>query len=169
MAKKILAWSDSAQQFYREIGKRQNGKAFRFYLGADQKQAAVASARLEALWAGVQKRWRDFTEEGVADSPFPCWDSVTLQLGKCIAKGQYTVELDVDEPPVETSVWVASLRTYFPMIHVSVAEGRKLRQGDQEMREMFAKLAEEEEQRHLRNLRVIKNEAELFDGKVRSQ
>ena len=169
MAKKILAWSDSAQQFYREIGKRQNGQAFRFYLGADQKQAAVASARLEALWAGVQQRWRDFTEEGVADSPFPCWDSVTLQLGKCIAKGQYTVELDVDEPPVETSVWVASLRTYFPMIHVSVADGRKLRQGDQEMREMFAKLAEEEEQRHLRNLRVIKNEAELFDGKVRSQ
>ncbi|HEY1860480.1 MAG TPA: hypothetical protein VGG61_09010, partial [Gemmataceae bacterium] len=72
MAKAILAWSDSAQQFYREIGKRENAKAFRFYLGADRKQAAVNSARLEALWAGVQERWQDFTAEGVADSPFPC-------------------------------------------------------------------------------------------------
>src|SRR5438045_3483877 len=35
MAKKILAWSDSASQYYREIGKREDGKPHRFYVGDD--------------------------------------------------------------------------------------------------------------------------------------
>jgi len=49
MAKRILAWSDGAGQFYREIGKRLQGKPPRFYLGDDEKKALANVARLEAL------------------------------------------------------------------------------------------------------------------------
>ena len=56
MAKKILAWSTVAGQFYREIGKRENGKSVRIYLGADEKQAGANVNRLEALTATVRRR-----------------------------------------------------------------------------------------------------------------
>lgn len=169
MAKNILAWSDSAQQFYREIGKRENGKAFRFYLGADPKQAAVSSARLEALWAGVEKRWQDFRAEGFAVEPFPCWDAVTIQLGKAIGKGAYTIELEYDEPAQEAALWLASLRYYFTMIQITIADKDKLLQGNQEMQQAVHRLAEEEDQHHQLNMRIIKGEAEPFGGKIRTQ
>ena len=169
MAKNILAWSDSAQQFYREIGKRENGKAFRFYLGADPKQAAVSSARLEALWAGVEKRWQDFRAEGFAVEPFPCWDAVTIQLGKAIGKGEYTIELEYDEPAQEAALWLASLRYYFTMIQITIADKDKLLQGNQEMQQAVHRLAEEEDQHHQLNMRIIKGEAEPFGGKIRTQ
>ena len=36
MAKVKLARSKTADQFYREIGKKENGKSVRFYLGDDE-------------------------------------------------------------------------------------------------------------------------------------
>ena len=41
MAKRILAWNEGAGHFYREIGKKPNGKPARFYLGAEEKRAQV--------------------------------------------------------------------------------------------------------------------------------
>ena len=48
MAKNILAWSEAAKQFYREIGKKPNGKAIRFYLGDDEKKATAKYWRKES-------------------------------------------------------------------------------------------------------------------------
>ena len=166
MAKKILAWSDSAQQHYREIGKKRDGKAPRFYLGADEKQATVNSARLEALWAGVEKRWQDFMDEGVPNSPFACWDSVTLQLGKAIGKGEYTIQLEYDEAPQEAAAFVGQLWTYFPMIQVSIPDKDTLDEGNLEWQETEEKEAEKERQQHRRNMELIRNEAEQFGGKI---
>ena len=87
MAKKILAWSNVASQFYREIGKKENGKAVRFYLGADEKKAMNNVTRLEALWDGVVTRWKDLNSENLADTAFPSWDDATLSLGRAICKG----------------------------------------------------------------------------------
>ncbi len=166
MAKKILAWSDSAQQFYREIGKRENGKPYRFYLGSDPKQATASTARLEALWEGVERRWQQWSLADVANTPFPCWDDVTLQLGKAIGKGEYTVQLEVDEGQQETAALVTELRRYFPMIQVTVTDEASLQQGMEEMREMTQQLAEKEAQRHQRSMRIIKSVAEPYGGKV---
>src|SRR5262245_45757003 len=130
MAKKILAWSDQAQQYYREIGKRADRKKPpRFYLGADERQATVNNARLEGLWAGVKRRWQDHVDAGLTTPPFPCWDSVTLQLADAIRKGEYKIDLECDETPQEAAAFVAELRTYFPMIQVSIPDKRKLDEG----------------------------------------
>ena len=56
MAKKILAWSNVGSQFYREIGKKENGKPVRIYLGADEKKAMNNVTRLEALWDVIECR-----------------------------------------------------------------------------------------------------------------
>ncbi len=94
MAKNILAWSEAAGQFYREIGKKPNGKAIRFYLGDDEKKATANVLRLEALWDGVETRWSELASGNVADSEFPCWDDVTIALGRAIAKGEWSITLD---------------------------------------------------------------------------
>jgi hypothetical protein len=166
MAKKILAWSDSAQQHYREIGKKADGKSPRFYLGPDERQATINNARLEGLWAGVVERWQDFMEEGVPKSPFPCWDSVTLQLGRAIGKGEYTIELECDKPPQETAAFVGELWTYFPMIQVSIPDKGTLDEGNKEMTGKMEELAEKEARRHRRSMHVVTNEAEQFGGKI---
>lgn len=166
MAKNILAWSNSAQQFYREIGKRHDGRPFRFYLGSDHRKAAANTARLEALWEAVERRWQEFKQAEVADTPFPCWDDVTLQLGKAIGKGEYTVLLDLDEGPQEVAALVTELRRHFPMIQVTVANEPRLQQGMEDMKEMGQELVEEETERHQRSMRIVKAVAEPFGGKV---
>src|SRR5947209_2358266 len=67
MAKNILAWSEAAKQFYREIGKKPNGKAIRFYLGDDEKKATANVLRLEALWDGVGRTGGEAAPEGDAE------------------------------------------------------------------------------------------------------
>lgn len=57
MAKRILAWNEGAGQFYRKIGKRQNGKPARIYLGDDETAAKGNVTRLVALWDAVEERW----------------------------------------------------------------------------------------------------------------
>ena len=123
MAKKILAWSDSAGQFYREIGKRENGKAFRFYLGTNETQAMATVPRLEGLWRGVEERWRDFKGDDAHTTPFPCWDELTLTLGRAIAKGEWTVKVEPpDEGPEEGSGPDHGSRAYQKSFHREVFE-----------------------------------------------
>ena len=169
MAKKILAWNDSAQQYYREIGKKSNGKSPRFYLGPDEKAATVNVARLAALWAGVERRWQEFTDDGVISTPFPCWDSITLQLAEAIRKGEYKIVLDCDEPPQEAAAFVGELYTYFPMIQVSIPDEGTLDEGKRILAGMLEEGAEKENQRHRRNINLLKNEAEQFGGKIQSK
>jgi integrase len=169
MAKKILAWSESAQQFYREIGKREDGKPVRFYLGAVEKLATANVARLEALWKSVESRWEQrYLDDPHEASPFPCWDAVTIQLGKAIGKGEYTIQLEFDDDPddLETARRIAEMRLYFPMIQVTVADEDSLQQGMEAMQEMAPQLVEEEAERHKRNMRIIKDVTERYGGKV---
>lgn len=170
MAKKILAWSDQAQQYYREIGKRADRKKPpRFYLGADERQATVNNARLEELWAGVKKRWEHHVDAGLTTPPFPCWDSVTLQLADAIRKGDYQIDLECDETPQEAAAFVAELRTYFPMIQVSIPDKRKLDEGNRAMAGVLEELAEEETRRHRRSMQVVSSEAEQFGGRIQTR
>jgi integrase len=169
MAKKILAWSDSAQQYYREIGKREDGRPMRFYLGAVEKLAVANVARLEALWKGVEDRWEQwYLDDPHGVFPFPCWDGVTIQLGKAVGKGEYTiqVEFDDDHDDLELARRIAEMRMYFPMIQVTVVDEDSLQQGMEYMREMAPQLVEEEAERHQRNMGNIKNVCEGYGGKV---
>lgn len=123
MAKSILAWSKTGGQFYREIGKRENGRPVRFYLGADENQALARVSRLEALWNGVVTWWNDLNAGKAAHTEFACWDETTLALGRAIGRGEWSVTLD--PPRLDTdslAVWLSPLRIYFPMIQVLVAD-----------------------------------------------
>ena len=168
MAKNILAWSEAAGQFYREIGKKLNGKAIRFYLGSDEKQATAGVSRLEALWDGVETRWNDLAGENLANTPFPCWDDVTASLGRAIAKGEWsiTIEPPTELDPDETAVWLASLRTYFPMIQVQVNDPSKADEGNRSFVLAGAAMAGAEEARHRDEMREIKRIVAPFGGKV---
>lgn len=168
MAKNILAWSEAAGQFYREIGKKLNGKPVRFYLGADQKKATASVTRLEALWDGVETRWNDLASEDLADSEFPCWDEATVALGRAIAKGEWsiTVEPSSELDPDETAVWLASLRNYFPMIQVQTTDPAKVEEGSRGHVRAGEVMAEKEEARHREEMREIKRIVAPFGGKV---
>lgn len=167
MAKSILAWSDSAGQFYREMGKKANGKSPRFYLGANEKKAALNVNRLEALWDAVEERWKHWSREGLADDPFPCWDDVTLLLGRAVGKGEWTVMVEPpDDGPQEVAAWLASLRTYFPMIQVQVEDTQAVEEGNRAFVEAGRAEAEREEARHRKELREIKALVTPFGGTV---
>ena len=105
MAKNILAWSEAAGQFYREIGKKENGKSVRIYLGHDEKIARANITRLEALWDAVEHAGKNRKPAGITDDPFPCWDDVTLTLARAIGKGEWTV---IVEPPDDDPQGTAS-------------------------------------------------------------
>jgi hypothetical protein len=167
MAKNILAWSEAAGQFYREIGKKPNGKAIRYYLGDDEKKATANVLRLEALWDGVETRWSELASGNAADSEFPCWDDVTIALGRAIAKGEWSITLD--PPKVDTdgiAVWLASLRTHFPMIRVQIPDPSKAEEGNQAFVLAGAAMAEQEETLHRKEMRKIKQIVAPFGGKV---
>lgn len=159
MAKNILAWSDAAQQHYREIGKKPNGKSVRFYLGDDEKLAVARVTRLEALWEGVKTRWRDLDTEKLNDTEFPCWDDETMTLAKAIAKGEWSVTLQPpDDGVTEVATWHASFGIYFPMIRVEVEDRSLIDEGNQRMAEAGRRMVEEEEKTHRNEMREIKKD-----------
>lgn len=167
MAKNILAWNEAAGQFYREIGKKPNRKPIRFYLGDDEKKATANVLRLEALWDGVETRWNDLAREHIADGEFPCWDDVTTALGRGIAKGEWSITLDPPEFDTDsTAVWLASLRTYFPIIQVRIPDASKVEEGNQAFVLAGTAMAEKEEARHQKEMRTIKQIVTPFGGKV---
>lgn len=168
MAKNILAWSEAAAQFYREMGKKPNGKSIRFYLGDDEKKATANVTRLEALWGGIETRWNDLASQELANSEFPCWDDVTTALGRAIAKGEWsiTVEQPPELDPDETAIWLASLRNYFPMIQVQASDPAKVEEGNRGFVLAGAAMAEKEVSRHQKEMREIKQIVAPFGGKV---
>jgi integrase len=167
MAKNILAWSNVGAQFYREIGKRVNGKSPRFYLGADEKKAVANVTRLEALWDAVEERWQQWKQEDRTDDPFPCWDEVTLSLGRAIGKGDWTIKVEPpDDGPQEVAVWLASLRTHFPMIRVDVEDPQAVEEDSQAFIEYGKVEADKEEARHRKEMRAIKELVKPFGGIV---
>ena len=167
MAKSILAWSKTGGQFYREIGKRENGRAVRFYLGTDESQALARVSRLEALWNGVVTWWNDLNAGKAAHTEFACWDETTLALGRAIGRGEWSVTLD--PPRLDTdslAVWLSPLRIYFPMIQVIVADPSKAEEGNQALKDVWQKQAENEEAVHAHEMRKIKTNAAPFGGTV---
>src|ERR1019366_7073819 len=157
MAKNILAWSNVGSQFYREIGKKENGKPARFYLGSDEKMATINVTRLEALWDGVETRWKEQVEGDGNFTDFPCWDDLTLTLGRAIAKGEWTVKV---EPPTnnpgELAVWMGAIKTFYPMVNVEIDQPELVEKGKKPYLERARKEVEEEEEIHQERLEDIK-------------
>jgi integrase len=169
MAKKILAWSNSASQFYREIGKLENGRPFRFYLGDDDSKAANHIPRLVALWRGVKERWQDFKGDEPETTPFPCWDELTLTLGRAIARGEWSVRIEPpDEGPEDLAVWHQQFKTYFPMIQVEIeiVHKDKLEEGKQSFIDGGKEMADKEQTRHKRKMRIARSVGESCGGKM---
>jgi integrase/DNA-binding transcriptional regulator YiaG len=167
MAKNILAWNKVGSQFYREIGKKQNGKPQRFYLGADEKKATACVTRLEALWDGIEARWNELAGADLAGTEFPCWDDLTISFGHAISKGDWSITV---EPPKldtdSTAVWLASLRTFFPMIQIQITDPSRVEEGNQAFIEAGQRRAEKEEEIHRQEMRTIKKDVAPFGGKV---
>ncbi len=167
MAKSILAWNEGACQFYREIGKKPNGRPYRFYLGDDEKKAQANVARLEALWEAVEERWQEWRRDDRTDDPFPCWDEVTLTLARAIGKGEWTVKVEPPEDdPQVVAAWLASLHTYFPMIRADVEDKQAVEAGSLAFVQIGEREAAEEEDRHRKKLRDIKTFSKPFGGMV---
>ncbi len=167
MAKNILAWNEGAGQFYREIGKKPNGKPARVYLGTDEKKATANVSRLEALWDAVEERWKRWSAVGSTDDPFPCWDDVTLSLARAIGKGEWTVTVEPPEDdPQVVAVWLASLRTSFPMIRADVENSQAVEQGNEAIIEIGRREAEQEEARHRQEMQSVKTLVKPFGGTV---
>jgi len=167
MAKVKLARSKTADQFYREIGKKPNGQAARIYLGDDETLAGANVTRLVALWNAVEERWRHWDQNKMTDDPFPCWDDVTLTLARAIGKGAWSVTVEPpDDGPEEVAAWLATLRSYFPMIRADVEDPAAAEEGSRRLKEVWQKDAEREEATHAREMRKIKDNATPFGGKV---
>lgn len=174
MGKQILAWSESAQQHYREIGKRPNGKAYRVYLTADERAATANVVRLEGVWEGVEDRWNDLNAEGMADTPMPVWDDTTLQIAKAVGKGLFKV---VIQPPSDRkddsdlAAFIAELRRYFPQIQIDLPPEltTTAKEASQECIDRAEAEAERERVRHRTEMREIKEYAASYEGKIRTQ
>ncbi|MDB5338020.1 MAG: hypothetical protein JWN70_3639 [Planctomycetaceae bacterium] len=167
MAKNILAWNNAGAQYYREMGKKENGKPARFYLGADESTAKINVARLEALWKSVETRWNDWSLGDLAETAFPCWDVITLEFGRAIGKGQWTVKVELPEVgPQETAAWLSEFRFYFPMIQIQTDKSVALEEGNRAFIEMGQEWVQREEARHHTELRKIRDVVAPFGGKV---
>ena len=139
----------------------------RFYLGADENQALARVSCLEALWNGVVTWWNDLDAGNAAHTEFACWDETTLTLGRAIGRGEWSVMLA--PPRLDTdslAVWLSPLRIYFPMIQVIVADPSKAEEGNQALKDVWQKQAENEEAVHAHEMRKIKTNAAPFGGKV---
>ena len=175
MAKTILAWNERAQQYQREIGKLPtSGKPHRFYLTDDERVARANVVRLEGFWQGVKDRWNELNASDLADTATPVWDDTTLKIGTAVGKGLFFLDLD---PPDDIkddddlATWIADLRDYFPQIQIrlkpEVAAAAKA--GVKERLELAKKEAEEEQARHRKTMRELRDYAETHEGKIRTQ
>jgi integrase len=174
MAKNILAWSKSANQFYREIGERLEGKPPRIYLGAEERAARANVVRLEGVWQGVESRWHDLHVEEMADTEKPVWDDVTIQIAKFVGRGLFKVVIN---PPddvkdgFDLAVWIADLRNYFPQIQINLPPefAATATEASQEFIDLAERDAEKERTRHRAEMREIKEYAAAYQGKIRTQ
>jgi integrase len=174
MSKQILAWSDHAQQYFREIGKRLKGKPPRIYLTDNERAAQANVVRLEGVWQGVEDRWNDLHANGMADTPFPVWDETTHLIAKAVGKGLFKV---VIQPPSDVkdgfdlAVWIADLRNYFPQIQINLPAEltATAKESSQEFIDRAEAEAETERVRHRAEMREIKEYAASYEGKIRTQ
>ena len=174
MGKQILAWSESAQQYYREIGKRPNGKPPRIYLTDNERAAQANVGRLEGVWQGVEDRWNDLHAEGMADTLFPTWDETTHLIAKAVGKGLFKVTI---QPPSDVkddfdlAVWIADLRNYFPQLQINLPAELAVtaKEASQEFIDVAEADAEKERTRHRAEMLEIKEFATAYEGKVRTQ
>ena len=86
-----------------------NPRQHKFYLGKDKTAATIANQRLEKLWAIVEKEAGD----GLA-----LWNSLTLEIGKTVAKGgtEFEVMRPMYMPPHNYVAEVQQIARRFPII-----------------------------------------------------
>lgn len=116
---KQLSWCKRANQYYREIGKRENQSPPRFYLGSDEATAFGRCLMLEKMWKAIVKRF----EETDQSQGYPAWDESTYQIGKAISKGNPSVTLSTPEftTHIELAKWFAGLTKRFSsIIHIEI-------------------------------------------------
>ena len=119
---KQLSWNEGSGTFYREIGKRQNKRPPRFYLGSDEATAFGRRLNLEKLWKAIEKQWSE-TEDQLQEHPF--WNDSTIQIANAIAKGKVSVVLTPPEfeNPTDLAKWFAGqTKRFSSIIHISIAE-----------------------------------------------
>ena len=119
---KQLSWNENVNQFYREIGKRQNKRPPRFYLGSDEATAFGRRLNLEKLWKAIEKQWSETTDQ-LQEHPF--WNDSTIQIAKAIAKGKASVVLTPPEfeNPTDLAKWFAGqTKSFSSIIHISIDE-----------------------------------------------
>lgn len=106
-------------------------------------------------------------QNNMTDDPFPWWDDVTLTLARAIGKGEWSVTVEPPEDwPQEVAPWLATLRSYFPMIRADVQDSGAVEEGSQPLKEVWQQDAETAEASHARVMRKIKDNATPFGGKV---
>ena len=116
---------------------------------------------------GLEARWGGLRQEGLEDTPFPCWDDLTLSLARAICKGEWSVTVEPpDDRPQEVAGWLASLRTHFPMIRVDVEDTQAVEEGNRAFVEYGESEAAKEEARHGKEMREIKALVKPFGGTV---
>ena len=161
---KTLAKTKVDGRFYREIGKKQNGKAPRFYLGHDEVKARYLIQKLEATWEGVKRYWGFQIEiEGEENSPpFACWDETTLQIGHAVAKGEPMVEINIPEDMDKTSgmpkVWLSTLQECFSSIIVlKLADKNLEKESTSTLVKEYDQEKKEAEEKHLKEINRLNN------------
>jgi integrase len=116
---------DPAGNYRRYLGwKISGGKRIQhlFRLGKVKKVAEATNFRLEAIWEGVEARWRRLHADGNAGSDGPLWDDVSLAIARAVARGEPTFAVT---PPSEVAAlnqadlvvaWLARLQADLPVI-----------------------------------------------------
>lgn len=167
-----VAWNSSAQQFYRELGKKKNGRAHRFYLGDAEDRAKANSLRLADMWRALADRWKRWRDAGIEESEFPQWDDTTLKIAQAIADGQWSVVVSVPEDIDSDGVahWLADLRTTFPMMGaISIASPDAAEQVSNEMRRLAKSEEETEIKRHQETMLRLKGQYRGYGATIRTR
>lgn len=86
--------TDSRGNFKRTIGVKRSDDEYKpatFYLGRDRAKACINVLRLEEVWQEVHDEWY---KTGDRSDSRACWDSTTLAIGKAVAMGEESVQVD---------------------------------------------------------------------------
>jgi hypothetical protein len=128
----------------------------RFYLGKDQSAATVTVARLEQLWACVERRfestsiiqWWDRDRQTLWDVPLdrPYWDAVTMEIAEAVRTGQPVARIHVPEhldglmTPAGAVKWLRELQDAFPLVRLELADARLQQDGSSVLTDLAREL-----------------------------
>jgi integrase len=165
-----ISWNRSAKQFYRELGKKNNGRAHRFYLGDNEDRAKSKMVILTEMWRALKSRWERWRDAGMAETEFPMWDETTLTIAQAISEGRWSVKVHVP-PEIDSdgvAHWLVDLRATYPMIAISIDNEEAIAQVNQEMRTFGEAEAEREYKRHRNRITMLQKTFAGYGAKIRT-